>query len=159
MYTWNFQLAPISIPLQGADFLQHFNLLVNVKGRLVVHVDCPESVILQASPGPVPVFQTVSFLSAPQRVQKLLEDFPDILSLDRFNASKPLHGVGHHLLTNPGPLIFAKPWRLDPKKLAAAKEEFAQMEKVGIIQCSMSPWSPPLHMVKKKDRGWRPCGS
>ena len=29
------------------------------------------------------------YLSAPQHVQKLLEDFPDVLSSNRFTASKP----------------------------------------------------------------------
>ena len=45
VYTWNFQLAPVSVPLLRADFLQHFILLVNIKGCRVVHADCPESVI------------------------------------------------------------------------------------------------------------------
>ena len=53
--------------------------------------------------------------------------------------------------------VFAKPRRLDPEWLAAAKEEFAQMEKAWIISRSTSPWSSPLHIVKK-DGGWRPCG-
>ena len=30
------------------------------------------------------------------------------------------------------------------------------VEKAGIIPCSFSPCSSPLHMVKKKDWGWRP---
>ena len=48
VYSWNFQLAPVSVPLLGADFLQYFNLLVDIKGQKVVHADCPcpESVIL-----------------------------------------------------------------------------------------------------------------
>ena len=33
------------------------------------------------------------------------------------------------------------------------------MEKVGIICRSTSPSASPLHMVKKKDGGWRPCGN
>ena len=45
VYTWNFQLAPVSVPLLGADFLEHFNLLVDIKGRKLVHADCPEDVI------------------------------------------------------------------------------------------------------------------
>ena len=92
VYKWNFQLAPISVPILGADFVQHFNLLVDIKGHCVVHADCPESVLFHSSPGPQPAFRSVAFLSAPQHVRKLLEDFPDVLSTDGFTASKPRHG-------------------------------------------------------------------
>ena len=108
VYTWNFQLAPVSILLLGADFLQHFNLLVDIKYRKLVHADCPEDVIIQASPGPQSAFKSVSFLSAPQRIQELLEKYPEILSSDGFSASKPRHGVRHHLLTQPGSPCFRK---------------------------------------------------
>ena len=57
----------------------------------------------------------------------------------------------HHIITNPGPPVFAKLCRLDPKKLASAKAEFSAMEKAGIISRSNSLWSSYLHMVKKKD--------
>ena len=119
----------------------------------MVHADCPESVIFRASECPQPAFWSIAFLSAPQQVKKLLEEFQDVLSSDGFTASKPHHRVRCHLLTNPGPPVFAKPQRLDPGKLAAAQEEFSAMEKAGIIQRSTSPWSSPLHMVKKKDGG------
>ena len=118
VYSLNFQLAQVSVPFLRADFLQHFNLLIDIKGRCVIHADCPECVIFQASPGPHPAFRSIAFLSAPQQVRKLLEDFPD--------ASPP---------------VFANPQRLDPEKLEAAKEEFFAMEKAGIIQRSTSPWS------------------
>ena len=87
----------------------------------------------------------MAFLLAPQQVKKLLEEFPDVLSSNGFTATKPCHGVRHHLLTNPGPPVFAKPQRLDPEKLAATQEEFSAMEKAGIIRRSTSPWSSPLH--------------
>jgi len=53
--------------------------------------------------------------------------------------------------------VFAKARRLDPAKLAVAKAEFSIMEKASIICRSTSLWASPLHMVKKKDGGWRPC--
>ena len=99
-----------------------------------------------------------AFLSTPRCVSELLEEFPDVLQSDGFTASPPRHKVRHHILTNPGPPIFAKARRLDPVKLAAAKAEFSAMEKSGITRRSTSPWASPLHMVKKKDGGWRPCG-
>jgi len=99
-----------------------------------------------------------AFLSTPQCMSDLLEEFPDVLQSDGFTASPPRHKVRHHILTNPGPSIFAKARRLDPVKLAAAKAEFSAMEKSGIVRRSTSPWASPLHMVKKKDGGWRPCG-
>ena len=92
------------------------------------------------------------------QIQKLLSEFPDVLSSNGFTASKPQHGVRHHLLTNPGPPVYLKPCRLDPDKLSAANAEFSAMEKAGIIRRSSSPWLSPLHMVKKKDGSWRPCG-
>ena len=132
--------------------------MVDIKGRKLVQADCPEDVIIPASPGPQPAFKSVSFLSALQAVQDLLQKYPDILSSDGFSASKPRHGVQPHLLTQPGPPVFEKPRRLDQEKLAAAQKEFSTMEKAGIIRRLSSPWSSPLHNVQKKDRGWRPCG-
>ena len=78
-------------------------------------------------------FQLSAVSPISQCGQKLLEDFPDVLSSDGFTASKPCHGVCHHLLTKPGPPVYAKPQRLDPESLSAAKEEFSAMEKAGII--------------------------
>jgi cleavage and polyadenylation specificity factor subunit 1 len=66
-------------------------------------------------------------------------------------------GVEHHIVTR-GPPITARFCRLDAEKLAAAKAEFLQLEKEGIVRRSDSPWASPLHMVRKPDGSWRPCG-
>ena len=67
------------------------------------------------------------------------------------------HGV-QHFITTTGPSVHAKARRLPPDKLAIAKQEFSEMEKMGIVRKSNSPWSSPLHIVPKPQGGWRPCG-
>ena len=67
------------------------------------------------------------------------------------------HGVEHHIVTSGRP-VTSKFRRLDNIKLAAAKAEFLQLEKEGIVRRSSSEWASPLHMVQKSDGSWRPCG-
>jgi cleavage and polyadenylation specificity factor subunit 1 len=144
----------------GADFLKHFNLILDVSNQRVFSADSPTtpSIILPTAPESPSAPLKANLLTTPKCIQDLLTEFPDVASSDGFTASKPRHGVKHHLLTQPGPPVFAKARRLDPEKLASAKAEFSAMEKAGIIRRSNSPWSSPLHMVRKKDGGWRPCG-
>ena len=61
-------------------------------------------------------------------------------------------------MSTTGPPVHARSRRLDPVKLVIAKAEFENMERLGIIRRSSSPWSSPLHIVAKKGGGWRPCG-
>lgn len=42
--------------------------------------------------------------------------------------------------------------------LKAAKAEIQMLLDAGICRPSSSPWASPLHMVKKKNGEWRPCG-
>ena len=94
----------------------------------------------------------------PREIRKHLSEYPDALYSDSFSASTPKHGVFHNLPTAPGSPVFAKAHCLDPEKLASDKVEFLKMEIAGIVQCSTSTWSSPLHMVPKPDGTWRPCG-
>ncbi|XP_039874441.1 G-protein coupled receptor family C group 6 member A-like [Simochromis diagramma] len=48
-------------------------------------------------------------------------------------------------------MVFAHAHCLDPAKLSVAREEFAAMERLGIVQSSNSAWASPLHMVPKSD--------
>jgi RNase H-like domain found in reverse transcriptase/Reverse transcriptase (RNA-dependent DNA polymerase) len=88
--------------------------------------------------------------------EKLLNEFPAVL-----NPSKQLlpvkHDVMHHIETDGQPAT-AMYRRLDPAKLVAAKAEFAELERQGVVCRSNSSWASPLHMVRKPDGTWRPCG-
>jgi len=88
--------------------------------------------------------------------QAILESYPAVL-----NPSKvlpPARHHGQHIITTEGNAATSHYCRLDPARLAAAKEEFASLEKQGLIRRSSSNWSSPLHMFKKPDCTWRCCG-
>ena len=86
----------------------------------------------------------------------LLKEFADVLNAEG-RLPPSTHGVEHHIVTSGRP-VTAKFRRLDGVKLKAAKEEFQQLEKEGIVRRSNSDWASPLHMVQKSDGSWRPCG-
>ena len=94
--------------------------------------------------------------SLPLAAWELLQKYLDVVSTG-ITHPHPLHGISHSIETTGRP-VFAKARRLDPEKLQCAKKEFQELEAAGIIRRSNSPWSSPLHMVKKKDGSWRPCG-
>ncbi|KAL7306229.1 hypothetical protein TKK_0001666 [Trichogramma kaykai] len=86
----------------------------------------------------------------------ILNKFPEVTGL----ASPKLMSdskVFHYIETEGKP-ISCKARRLAPPKLAAAKEQFSQLYKAGMIKPSSSPWASPIHMVRKKDNSWRICG-
>ncbi|KAK3729078.1 hypothetical protein RRG08_005451 [Elysia crispata] len=90
------------------------------------------------------------------KFRKILHEFPDILR-PTFSSADVKHGVRHFVPTTGAP-IHARARRLAPDKLAVAKCEFLEMEHMGIIRKSNSPWASPLHIVRKPNGGWRPCG-
>ena len=56
-----------------------------------------------------------------------------------------------------GKPVFSKPRQLTPEKLKIAKNALDEMQRLGTIRPSKSPYSSPLHMVPKKEIGdWRP---
>ena len=86
----------------------------------------------------------------------ILDEFLDVL-----NPSQQLppvkHDVVHHIVTEGCP-VATKYRRLDTDRLEAAKKEFLDLERQGIVRRSSSSWASPLHMVKESDRIWLPCG-
>ncbi|XP_051993051.1 LOW QUALITY PROTEIN: uncharacterized protein K02A2.6-like [Xyrauchen texanus] len=153
-FGWNFVTAKVAIPLLGADFLCAHGLLVDVKNRRLIDAVTFSSYTCTLSG--TDSIRLYSVLSASDDFHRLLASFPD-LTQPTFSASAVKHGVEHHLATT-GPPVYARARRLDPTKLAVAKAEFANMERLGIVCRSDSPWASPLHIVPKPGGGWNPCG-
>ncbi len=155
-FQWVFIIADVQKPILGADFLRNFGLMVNMSRRQLVdsethlHVKGMSSSVssLCASLG-------LKDVSDPYRA--LLSDFPTLIQV--CSPDVPIkHDVVHHIETT-GPPVYARPRRLAPDRLRAAKKEFEHMLQLGIVRPSSSAWASPLHMVPKKTPGdWWPCG-
>ena len=73
-FEWPFQLAPVAVPILGADFLKHYNLLLDVSNQRVFIADSPTS--------PSIALPTSSdFTSAPLKANLLAT--PKCISLQR----------------------------------------------------------------------------
>ena len=81
-FEWPFQLAPVAIPILGADFLKHYNLLLDVSNQRVFSTDSLTSpfIVLPTSPDSKPAPLTANLLSTPKCISDLLAEFPDVVS-------------------------------------------------------------------------------
>ncbi|GFX01247.1 transposon Tf2-11 polyprotein [Trichonephila clavipes] len=145
-FIWTFIIADVSSPIIGADFLKHFNLLIDLKKKRLVDVEtslftsCVFSNIVQ--PSILTVDANISF-------KNILSEYPDLSNPSLISKSAS-HGTVHHTITT-GPPVTARPRRLHPKLYNAVKVEFEILLAQGIIRPSKSPWSSPLHVVPKSD--------
>lgn len=157
-FKWNFLIADVHTPLLGADFLGHYGLLVDVANQRWLDIDSFHTM-------PFETFRNVSNINtctltlAGSPYTQLIEQFPDVFKPELHQQVSQLakHGICHHIRTT-GPPLHSRFRRLSPHKLQAAKQSFAEMERMGICRKGSSPWASPLHMVPKEDGSWRPCG-
>jgi hypothetical protein len=153
-FTWRFVIADVTRPIISVDFLSHFGLLVDCRKNRLLDGVTSLSVPAQTASALIPSVKTII---GDTPIDSLLGEFPD-LTRPAGVQREVRHNTVHHIRTTPGPPITCRPRRLAPDRLAIAKAEFDAMLKDGTALWSESSWSSALHMVSKKDNGWRPCG-
>ena len=156
-FPWVFLVAGVNRPILAADFLKHFNLLVDLKQKRLI--DSATHLHIKSSPSSEPALRPVwNVLAGNSTYHSLLSSFPSITRLSSFPAQPIVHDVSHCITTSRQP-VHAKARRLAPERLQIAKREFEHMLQLGIVRPSASNWASPLHMVPKNTLGdWRPCG-
>lgn len=153
-FSWRFTIANVGTPIIGADFLKQFDLLVDMKRSQLVD----NKTMLRSS---AIVCKNIngcklSTSNSTTTFYDILQEFSDITNFTKIK--KPTSSeIVHHIVTTGQP-IFAKPRRLSPEKLEAARKEFQFLLDSGICRPSKSPWASPLHMVRKANGEWRCCG-
>ncbi|KAK3880443.1 hypothetical protein Pcinc_015045 [Petrolisthes cinctipes] len=152
-FQWTFYVGAVSQAILGADFLRHFNLMVDVRGQKLV--DPLTDIFTNAQPAPGDSTH-LSAINHDHKFADLLKSFP--MLTQPYSSSIPAkHHVTHHIETT-GPPVHAKARRLAPERYKKAKAEFESLMSKGIIRPSSSNWSSALHIVPKKTGDIRPCG-
>lgn len=154
-FVWTFIVADVSQPIIGADFLEHYKILVDLAGNKLIDRVTELTTPAGLSRATHHSIRSIDAGVKPQ-VKQILEKYEDITRPSSL-ANTPKHNVRHHIITRGHP-VSARARPLPPDKYHIAKKEFQNMMELGICRPSDSPWASPLHMVKKKNGEWRPCG-
>lgn len=154
-FTWPFTIADVKHAIIGADFLTYYQLAVDVaKHQLIDTKTLCRSCITTHTHECAPI--QVLTISNDNRFATILRQFIEI-TRPNIQANKERVNTTHHITTR-GPPVRERPRRLPPDKLELAKAEFTYLMEQGICRPSKSSWASPLHMVKKTNGEWRPCG-
>ena len=154
MYQHEFYIADVTRPILGADFFRSHDLAIDIRGCRLYNLSTGRCHKAYMSHSIGAIFGLTTRQAT--EYDAIVNDYPSILIHD-FTSAGSKHGVQHYIETS-GPPISSRARRLDPEKLASAKSAFKEMEEQSIIRKSNSPWASPLHMVKKSNGSWRPCG-
>ena len=153
-FQFPFILAKVSKGIIGADFLDKFQLIIDIHRKSLI--DGITKLCIKSELMSIGDENMVSTLSNAVKFLEILKSFPNITKPNIFNKDVK-HCVLHYISTK-GPPVYSRARQLDAKKLSLAKQEFNYMLDQGIIRPSKSQWASPLHLVPKKDGSLRACG-
>ena len=150
-FSCNFLVANFEQAILGSDFPAKHDLSVNVR----------QQTLFDNSTGLNSIVKNCSNVHC-EIIAKVTQNFPfgekfqELTSAPNF--TEVTHKTEHFIDTGDQRPIAYKARKLSPSKLECAKKEFDMLLQMGIIRRSDSPWAFPLHMVKKSNGEWRPCG-
>ena len=150
-FTHVFIVAKVNTAILGTDFLQAFGLVVDMTGQCLRDPDTQLATCGVVKAG-TSVGPQVAHANQDDAFLRLLKEYPSI-SVPSFHKEVLPHSITHYIETK-GPPTHSKARRLAPDKAKAAKAEFQQMMKLGIVRPSKCEWASPLHLVSKGPNTW-----
>ena len=154
-FEFEFIVADVKHHILGADFLAENYLAPNQRDGSLLDLHSFDTIPTVVAQGESPSHVTfINEVNSP--FYQLLDQYPDIMT-PTFTLKEVKHGIRHHIPTEGFPVQF-RARRLNPEKLAIAKEELGKLEKLGICYRGKSEWASPLMVTTKPDGGWRVCG-
>jgi hypothetical protein len=94
----------------------------------------------------------------PEEIQKLLEEFVDIVVDELPRSLPPIRSISHHIDLIPGASLPNKAaYRLTPQENEEVKRQVQDLMDKGLVRESLSPCVVPTVLSPKKDGGWRMC--
>ena len=150
-FTWKFVIADVAKPIIGADFLDHFGLLVDLKRRRLL-----DNTTSLSSRGKTAIEEvdSVKTIDEDSPYHRLLADYPDLARSTATPRGKAQRRAPHKYNARTADILQTA--LSEMYKIARA--EFEDLMKQGHIRLSKSQWASALHMVAKKESGWKPCG-
>ena len=98
-FPWVFLVAEVTFPILGADFLSHYNLLVDIRGQRVIEGDTGMATRISTIAVATPCIQVLPDTVCP--FKKLLRQYP-ALCMPINTQAQPKHDV-RHLIETSGP--------------------------------------------------------
>ena len=129
-FRWVFIIANVHNPILGADFLNHYGLVVDMRHRRLLDTRTQLSVqgVISSSPSPSP---TLLPKKPSNDFTAIMAEFPTITQ--PYSKDRPIkHDITHYINTT-GPPVSVCSQRLAPERLKIAQQEFKHMLKLGII--------------------------
>lgn len=100
-FQFPFIVAKISKPILGADFLNKFNLLIDIKHKRLI--DGATNLAVSGDIAPISINESVNTTNSLCKYSDLFSMYPDITK-PNFLISNVKHNVKHHIITKGQPI-------------------------------------------------------
>lgn len=155
---WPFTIADTTSAIIGADFLDHFSVLVDIKNRRVIDENTRLTSVGEVKQVKECQTKLTWAVNTTAPYEDLLKEFEDITKPNPNARQKKVDAGVFHYIETTGRPVTERARRLPTGKYQQAKAEFEFMVEQGYCRPSKSEWASPLHMVPKPDGSGRPCG-